>query len=64
MGSLKDPHTGQTFLLRRNSVGVFLCYCSHPKCPKPAGFCTMDSLYKHLHTAKSQWLGPEAKQQV
>ncbi|KAI5984878.1 hypothetical protein EDD15DRAFT_2201002 [Pisolithus albus] len=54
-------YTGQEITLTRQENGAFACYCSHPKCPKQAGFATMDTLHKHMKTLKTTWLGPEKK---
>ncbi|KAI5982121.1 hypothetical protein EDC04DRAFT_2915922 [Pisolithus marmoratus] len=47
--------------LDRHANGTFLCYCSHPKCPKEVGFATVDALGKHMKNLKTTWLGPEKK---
>ena len=40
---------------------VFLCHCSHRKCPRSQGFTTVDALHKHMKTLKTTWLGSEKK---
>ncbi|KAG1846617.1 hypothetical protein F4604DRAFT_1686589, partial [Suillus subluteus] len=46
--------------VQRNDQGLFLCYCSHPGCPKK-GFATISGLKAHMKKAKSTWVGPEGK---
>ncbi|KAI6038256.1 hypothetical protein EDC04DRAFT_3090911 [Pisolithus marmoratus] len=54
-------HTGEQVTVTHHQNGTFLCYCSHPKCPKEKGFVTVDALQKHMKTLKTTWLGPEKK---
>ncbi|KAI6038322.1 hypothetical protein EDC04DRAFT_2604044, partial [Pisolithus marmoratus] len=54
-------HTGEQVTVTRHQNGTFVCYCSHPKCPKEKGFVTVDALQKHMKTLKTTWLGPEKK---
>ncbi|KAI5990691.1 hypothetical protein EDC04DRAFT_3097397 [Pisolithus marmoratus] len=54
-------HTGEQVTVTHHQNGTFLCYCSHPKCPKEKGFLTVDALQKHMKTLKTTWLGPEKK---
>ncbi|KAI6020604.1 hypothetical protein EDC04DRAFT_2607400 [Pisolithus marmoratus] len=54
-------HTGQEVTVNRHANGTFLCYCSHPKCPKEVGFATVDALGKHMKNLKTTWLGAEKK---
>ncbi|KAI5986733.1 hypothetical protein EDC04DRAFT_2614980 [Pisolithus marmoratus] len=54
-------HTGEQITITRHQNGTFVCYCSHPKCPKEKGFVTVDALQKHMKTLKTTWLGPEKK---
>lgn len=39
--------SGEEITISRNACGVFLCYCSDPKCPSPTGYSTLDSLKAH-----------------
>ncbi|KAI6025479.1 hypothetical protein EDC04DRAFT_2930846 [Pisolithus marmoratus] len=57
-------HTGEQVTVTHHQNGTFLCYCSHPKCPKEKGFVTVDALQKHMKTLKTTWLGPEKKASV
>ena len=50
----------QDIVVKRNSQGLFLCYCSHPSCPKK-GFSTISGLKTHMKKVKSTWIGPEGK---
>jgi hypothetical protein len=50
----------QDITIKRNSQGLFLCYCSHPSCPKK-GFSTVNGLKGHMKKVKSTWVGPEGK---
>ncbi|KAI6035840.1 hypothetical protein EDC04DRAFT_2897620 [Pisolithus marmoratus] len=54
-------HTGQEVTVNHHANGTFLCYCSHPKCPKEVGFATVDALGKHMKNLKTTWLGAEKK---
>ncbi|KAI6139891.1 hypothetical protein EDD17DRAFT_1770388 [Pisolithus thermaeus] len=54
-------YTGQDVTITCHENGTFLCYCSHPKCPRETGFTTVDALHKHMKTLKTTWLGPEKK---
>ncbi|KAI6043201.1 hypothetical protein EDC04DRAFT_2891230 [Pisolithus marmoratus] len=54
-------HTGEQITITHHQNGTFVCYCSHPKCPKEKGFVTVDALQKHIKTLKTTWLGPEKK---
>ncbi|KAF8633670.1 hypothetical protein AX17_004413, partial [Amanita inopinata Kibby_2008] len=42
--------------LQRNSDGDFICYCSHPKCPR--AFKSSHSIKRHAKEANSRWIGP------
>ncbi|KAI5990273.1 hypothetical protein EDC04DRAFT_2614205 [Pisolithus marmoratus] len=57
-------HTGEQITITHHQNGTFVCYCSHPKCPKEKGFVTVDALQKHMKTLKTTWLGPEKKASV
>ncbi|KAF8416465.1 hypothetical protein L210DRAFT_3511762 [Boletus edulis BED1] len=50
-------HSGQRVTVERNEGGVFLCYCSHPGCPKPTGYLTVDSIKNHMKKVQSTWIG-------
>lgn len=54
-------YNGQEITVTRHANGTFVCYCSHPKCPKAQGFTTQDALQRHLKKSKTTWLGPEKK---
>jgi hypothetical protein len=57
-------HTGQHVTVTRNTEGVFLCYCSHPGCPKPTGYSTTDNLRKYMKQIQSIWIGPNNTKQT
>ncbi|KAI5996097.1 hypothetical protein EDC04DRAFT_2979571 [Pisolithus marmoratus] len=57
-------HTGEQVTVTCHQNGTFLCYCSHPKCPKEKGFVTVDALQKHMKTLKTTWFGPEKKASI
>jgi hypothetical protein len=49
--------SGESITIRRNALGVFLCYCSDPKCPSPTGYITLDSLRAHQKkTPNCRWV--------
>jgi hypothetical protein len=50
----------QKITIDRNEQGLFLCYCSHPGCPK-RGFATISGLKSHMKKVMSIWVGPEGK---
>lgn len=54
-------YAGEQIVLHRNQDHVFLCYCSHPACPKPNGFVTAEAVQKHMKKLQTTWLGPEEK---
>ena len=56
-------HAGQQVTVKRNEKGVFLCYCSHPGCPKPTGYLTTDSMKNHIKKVQSTWIGPNNDKQ-
>ena len=55
-------YNGQEITVARQlDKPVFLCHCSHSKCPRSQGFTTVDALHKHMKTLKTTWLGSEKK---
>ncbi|KAF8415664.1 hypothetical protein L210DRAFT_3512239 [Boletus edulis BED1] len=54
-------YSGEKMTLHRNENKVFLCYCSHPACPKSAGFTRSEGLLKHMKRLKTTWIGAEKK---
>ncbi|KAG6369356.1 hypothetical protein JVT61DRAFT_15003 [Boletus reticuloceps] len=56
-------HSEQQVMVERNEGGVFLCYCSHPGCPKPIGYLMVDFMKNHMKKVQSTWIGRKESEQ-